>query len=610
MSWWYECCSIALNRDEAHRQINTEHVAVCKKSSCHKNGQIMSPRSPKKPAEKLEDENSRDQEGRRSQVDGIKTEGQTMKWGCTESKDSQDQGGRRSQVRIMSVHKQLLPIQINANGLLQEPEQVSKQEAIPAKAQITQKSDGLMPFTRHSVRAMTRRQTNAAATQGTAAAAAIASITAGGNVDTALSSGNATSRKKTLQEGVAGLGAFRAEYQENVRKSVRKHTSAVLQREGLENGLSLDAPKLDISCCDPVTRANAEIMIKVVRGKDWKWSDEDGGPGKVGTVVHLNEDGTVSVYWHSLNEMKCHYRYAGAYDLCIAPPIMTRVKPKLNRRDSQHGFNKKDQTVIVFDWDDTLFPTTYIREDLELDHWLPLKDTHLKGTQMQEVAQKLSRCAAAVIELLQLASEHGHVILVTLAQSPWVFKSCHNFYPDVWDAICDLKIPIVYAQEGKQIDYNKADMMSDDEVESFWSAVKGKAIAHEVEKFYSQYEGQSWKNIISIGDSNFERLGTQGMAEDYAKQKLPGASTKSSESNTSYARRLSFEGEHEGHVIKVRTKTFKMVDDPEIDELLLEIQLLMKWLPLMVNLDDGFDVNLEFLNKPEVFQQIEDTLRG
>merc|ERR1712118_295486 len=107
-------------------------------------------------------------------------------------------------------------------------------------------------------------------------------------------------------------------------------------------------------------------------------------------------------------------------------------------------------------------------------------------------------------------------------------------------------------------------------------------------------------------------MGTQGMAEDYAKQKIHHSCSTASivGESTSFIKTLSLEGEHEGHVFKVRTKTFKMVDDPEADELRLEIELLMKWLPLMVNLYDGFDINLEFLNKPEIFGQIEKTLRG
>merc|ERR1712217_440593 len=45
----------------------------------------------------------------------------------------------------------------------------------------------------------------------------------------------------------------------------------------------------------------------------------------------------------------------------------------------------------------------------------------------------------------------------------------------------------------------------------------GRAIAKQVKDFYSQYEGQSWKNVISIGDSSFERLGTLQATKEYLK---------------------------------------------------------------------------------------------
>eukprot|EP00438_Fugacium_kawagutii_P021264 Skav220185 [mRNA] locus=scaffold1074:48236:61157:- [translate_table: standard] len=48
--------------------------------------------------------------------------------------------------------------------------------------------------------------------------------------------------------------------------------------------------------------------------------------------------------------------------------------------------------------------------------------------------------------------------------------------------------------------------------------MKAKAITRECYNFYSQYEGQSWKNVISIGDSDFERIGTMSATKDYMAQ--------------------------------------------------------------------------------------------
>ena len=48
-----------------------------------------------------------------------------------------------------------------------------------------------------------------------------------------------------------------------------------------------------------------EKGLRVVRGPDWIWGDQDGGEGGVGTIVGISrrykdgdmDDGTVMVYW-------------------------------------------------------------------------------------------------------------------------------------------------------------------------------------------------------------------------------------------------------------------------------------------------------------------------
>lgn len=47
------------------------------------------------------------------------------------------------------------------------------------------------------------------------------------------------------------------------------------------------------------------------------------------------------------------------------------------------------------------------------------------------------------------------------------------------------------------------------------------------------------------------------------------------------------------HYRRFRAKTVKMYDSPRIKDLELEIQLLRKWLPALVSLDGGLDVDLE-----------------
>jgi hypothetical protein len=318
-------------------------------------------------------------------------------------------------------------------------------------------------------------------------------------------------------------------------------------------------------------------------------------------------------------------------------PMVVERSP--HRRSSQVQYADRTQTVIMFDWDDTLFPTTYVRHDLGLSVRRHLNEQKLRPEALSVVQTTLARAAGQVDQLLRLADKKGKVVIVTLAKSPWVTDSCKFFFPGVGELIERLGIKILYAQEGEQVEYNKVNMMAEEQFETFWAEMKGKAIARALEEFYSQYEGQSWKNIISIGDSDFERYGAMAATMEYARaqglltagdagpngrpRKTPSGqrvSTGSVDSQLSVAdvkQRLSsnrrqqmWEGTINGQEFKVRTKTFKMLDEPTVEELTVELSLVQQWLPLMVKLNDGFDVDLNSLDDNDQIQRIDRTLRA
>eukprot|EP00405_Crypthecodinium_cohnii_P038400 CAMPEP_0206546626 /NCGR_PEP_ID=MMETSP0325_2-20121206/12822_1 /ASSEMBLY_ACC=CAM_ASM_000347 /TAXON_ID=2866 /ORGANISM="Crypthecodinium cohnii, Strain Seligo" /LENGTH=630 /DNA_ID=CAMNT_0054045795 /DNA_START=549 /DNA_END=2443 /DNA_ORIENTATION=- len=295
-------------------------------------------------------------------------------------------------------------------------------------------------------------------------------------------------------------------------------------------------------------------------------------------------------------------------------PEPPKARPKASaRRNSQYAYAHSAQTAIVFDWDDTLFPTSYLIDDLRLNHKKGLGAAVTEDL-YEELAESLKELERSVVNLLKLANAKGKVILVTLARHPWVEDSCRSFYGQVGALIQQLGIKVVYAQQGIQVDYDKRRMMSDEEIEHFYASMKGQAISREVEAFYSQYEGQSWKNIISIGDSDFERVGTMMMAQEYMKK--CGLLANNGEgfevmvaSNEAFARNTGTIHVN-GQVFKVRLKTFKMLDCPTIGELKEEIILMQRWLPKMVELDDGFDADLSALDDPRLVDQIESVLSG
>mmetsp|Transcript_53199 Transcript_53199/g.123842 ORF Transcript_53199/g.123842 Transcript_53199/m.123842 type:complete len:419 (+) Transcript_53199:75-1331(+) len=270
------------------------------------------------------------------------------------------------------------------------------------------------------------------------------------------------------------------------------------------------------------------------------------------------------------------------------------VSVTLRRRDSQSHFALQEQTVIVFDWDDTLFPTSYVNDDLQLDWQQPLfRQVHVAPDEVDSVERRLSLCEERATQILERACALAHVVVVTLASSGWVDLACKYFYPAMGALLQQRRIRIVYAQEkaGVTETHEKLHFRSDSEIERFWGLAKGRAITEEIDKFYSQYEGQSWKNILSIGDSSFERYGLLAATTAYM-QGLP-LTNESEASVWSPTQTDCWRKVQNGHVKKVRAKCCKLVDQPDVSELTLELEMVSQWLEGMVHLDSGFDLDME-----------------
>ena len=65
---------------------------------------------------------------------------------------------------------------------------------------------------------------------------------------------------------------------------------------------------------------------RVVRGRDWEYGNQDGGPGGIGTITHPLLNSTkwnVIVNWDHDNETGSHYRMGmfDKYDLTLAECI-------------------------------------------------------------------------------------------------------------------------------------------------------------------------------------------------------------------------------------------------------------------------------------------------
>lgn len=266
-----------------------------------------------------------------------------------------------------------------------------------------------------------------------------------------------------------------------------------------------------------------------------------------------------------------------------------RLKPSIRQTiesmcstGSQSEYFKPEQTIILFDWDDTLCPSNWIRENR------PALSFFKPAPQEEKYQRPLRELQKHVEATLRLAMKMGKVIIVTNAMEPWVETSCRNFLPllvpivmqipviyarSIFDTMnCDAKasspgraLPGMYSAGGqnKLATHNArlAAQLSDEMAPQRWKEL---AFEQEISGFYSRYQHQSWKNVISIGDSIFER--------DAVRRVIVNRPTA---------------------LKKCRTKTAKLLDEPEIDELIAQVRVVHDALGLMVQYDGNLDIEID-----------------
>lgn len=92
-----------------------------------------------------------------------------------------------------------------------------------------------------------------------------------------------------------------------------------------------------------------------------------------------------------------------------------------------HVDSVRAATLIAFDWDDTLTPTS----------WLPeIADATTLGPRLLDQMASLSRL---VSETLRLASTLGEVVIITDSPPGWVAQSCRTFMPQLSEQVSALR---------------------------------------------------------------------------------------------------------------------------------------------------------------------------
>uniref|UniRef100_A0A8C0C8H0 RING-type E3 ubiquitin transferase n=1 Tax=Balaenoptera musculus TaxID=9771 RepID=A0A8C0C8H0_BALMU len=127
---------------------------------------------------------------------------------------------------------------------------------------------------------------------------------------------------------------------------------------------------------EPDPQAGVQVGMRVVRGVDWKWGQQDGGEGGVGTVVELGRHGspstpdrTVVVQWDHGTRTNYRAGYQGAHDLLLFDNAQIGVRHPNIICDccKKHGLRgMRWKCRVCFDYD--LCTQCYMQNKHELAH--------------------------------------------------------------------------------------------------------------------------------------------------------------------------------------------------------------------------------------------------
>ncbi|CDW73777.1 UNKNOWN [Stylonychia lemnae] len=204
--------------------------------------------------------------------------------------------------------------------------------------------------------------------------------------------------------------------------------------------------------------------------------------------------------------------------------------------------NTKKQTIIIFDWDDTLFFTSAVKPECEQDIKAIIKVFQPNLTALDEL----------VSNLLLLSLNDASPIIVTNAKQNWVYICAEQMMPKTMQVLRS-NIPVVSARDYFESQYpNNA---KEWKTRTFLSLIDG------VQPFI-QADGDLITNLIVIGDQNNDiQAGI-----DLSKQ-----------------------------IGKCLLKSIKLSEQPGISELLKQLSLVTDQWDYIVNYHKGLEVELRTL---------------
>lgn len=273
-----------------------------------------------------------------------------------------------------------------------------------------------------------------------------------------------------------------------------------------------------------------------------------------------------------------------------------------------------EDTIIIFDWDDTLCPTTFVHEDSRLswsqqapcfaDPTLPLLDPRhgtlrpssadVSSEARPLMADTLRRHVEVAETVLRSAAACGRVVIVTLARQGWIELSTTNFLPGLHQVIEELGIQVVYARDC--LPQWKLRCAAHDNLDVL-QLMKQAAMCQCIKRFYKTRPQHDWRNVVSIGDSQTERdalieavyFNTQLVPREAKMDADPGYRESASQ---------------------CRCKTVKLPEEPDVPQLTAELEVLAAWIQAIAVFDGDMDLDFSSAEEQGCQQLLEKMEQG
>lgn len=229
--------------------------------------------------------------------------------------------------------------------------------------------------------------------------------------------------------------------------------------------------------------------------------------------------------------------------------------------------------LTIFDWDDTLCPTHFMSSQ----GGDPPEGFHFTD----ELTSALSQNARGVCSLLSAARTLGQVAIVTLSSESAFYEAAKYWMVgvDFAQVLKDLEVMVVFARKfvhksarksPNSVVPSKKTLADSEDVMDIHRQVFCMAKARAMkEALKATYASGPWRNVISIGDSEYER--------DAIKDLFWATSCNSN--------------------VHTWCKTVKMVSDPDLAVLTEQLALLLMWIRSMAAHNADFDI--EFTRRPQ-----------